>query len=96
MRRHIVRPFRGVSKHRIAVRDLPRHEGLEIAHYAGIGILAKHQRRARMANKYMAQARSDTRITHDTLDLATDLVGSATRRRDAQFLLSYQGMYGSP
>lgn len=64
MRWHIVGAFLCMRVRRIAVRGDARHEGLEVLHDGRIGILTKHQRRARVSNEDIAHANTGTRIVH--------------------------------
>ena len=56
MCRHIVRAFRCMCEHRITIGNLPGHERLQVPHYAGIGIFAKHQGCARVTDKDVTKA----------------------------------------
>ena len=69
---HIVGALRRVREHRIAIRDLPRHESLEIVHDLGIGIFANYQRRAGVDAIYVTPYRrtqETARPIADKLDL---------------------------
>jgi len=64
MRRHVVGAFLCMRVRRIAVRGDARHECLEVLHNGRIGILTKHQRRARVSNEDIAHANTGTRIVN--------------------------------
>lgn len=91
MRRHVVGPFRGMSKHRIAVGDLPRHKRLEVRHDTRIGVFAEHQRGTGVPNKDMAQPGADTGISNRALHFAAEVIRSPTLGPDFEILLSNQG-----
>jgi len=53
MRRHVIRAFRGMRKHRVPIGYLAIHESFQVAHDSRIGVFANYQRRARVADEYM-------------------------------------------
>ena len=85
---HIVGALRRVREHRIAIRDLPGHESLEIVHDLGIGIFANYQRRAGVANEYMAHAGRNARGLHGGLNIVAQVVGATPTRIDPYFFLA--------
>src|SRR5205814_2393743 len=59
---------------------------LEVAAHLGVGILADHERGARVVDEDRAQAPVDPGPRDDLLDLAGDLVGAAPLRRQGEAL----------
>ena len=53
MRRHVIRTFRGMRKHRIPVGYLAIHESLQVPHDGRVRVFADHQRRASVSNEHM-------------------------------------------
>src|SRR3954451_3494990 len=75
VRGHVVGALEVVDEPRIAVRDQPRGEVLEIPPYGRVGVLADDQRRARVLDEDVAQAALNSRSRDDLLDLPGDLIG---------------------
>ena len=96
MRRHVVGSLGRVGEHGIAVRHELAHEGLEIVSHGRVRIFTKHQGGAGMADEQMAQAGSDAGLGNASLHIASQVVGPATARSDADFRLADHGRYGSP
>ncbi len=98
MRRHVVRPFRSVGKHRISVGHSLRHENFEVAQDSRVGILTQHQRRAGMADEDIAQAHIDSGVANRRLYLARNVVSAAASRTQVNLRLtdhnSGPGTYG--
>lgn len=93
---HVVGTFRGMTEHRVAIRNLPGHERLEVSHHAGVGIFAKYQRRAGVTDKDVTKPGLDPGIANKSLHIGAEIVGASAFRRDLEFVLRNQGMKGSP
>jgi len=71
-----------MSEHRITIGNLTGHERLQVPHHTGISIFAEHQGCARVTDKDVAQACSDTGVSHHALHVVTNIVSPAPFRRN--------------
>ncbi len=65
MRGHVVGPFRGMGENRIAILNQSRKKGFHVHQNRRIGVLTDDQRRARVANKHVAQTRFNLMFGRD-------------------------------
>jgi hypothetical protein len=59
VRRHVVGPFGVVLEQRVAVRDQPRQEPLEVAAHGRVGVFRDEQRGAGVVHEDVRQAGAD-------------------------------------
>ena len=84
MRRHVVVAFGVVREDAIAIGNEPRHERLEIATYARVGVLANDQRRAGVLDEHGREPGARAARLHDRRDLIGDVVRAAAACRDRE------------
>jgi len=98
MRRHVIRALCSVYEHRVAIRDLSRHESLKISHNVRICVLAQHQRGTGVTNENVARAGFDSGFSNNPPHISTEVVGTSTVSLNPQFLACDHstGTYGVP
>ena len=84
--RHVVRTFAVVGKRPIAVGNQTSRELLQVDAHARVRVFADDERRAGMMHEHEAQALDDLRSHNNLVELASELVGSASARFYCQML----------
>jgi len=78
VRRHVVRPFVAVAQQRVAIRDEPREEALEVPAHVGIRVLLHQQACRRVADEERQCAAGDTVRLDPASDRWRDVDQAAT------------------
>jgi len=90
MRRHVIRAFGIVNVSWIAVRRETREDGLEVAPYVGIGVLAEDERSARVLQENGAKAVANSTSRHRSSNLRRNLCRTASASAEFQdFVLQH-------
>ena len=86
VRRHIVRPLRGMPVQPRVLRDQAREEIGQIGHYIGIGVLLNHQRRRSVLAKHGQQSGVCFVAAQPAFNLSSEIVQPFAVRRDVKLM----------
>ncbi len=78
VRGHVVRTFRTMRKHRVSIRAESCHKRLQVMPHRRVGVFTQDQRGAGVAYKEMTQAPPHARTPNHVLDIAADIIGTAS------------------